>query len=246
MQTTSSYRAEVKAVSPSARIITGYASTFHEVPDRVGDIVDAKAFNRTLKEKALNQIGCFIAHDVSKLPVGVCVKAVADSTGLYTETKIKPTAEGDELLGTAQFLLDQGSPLGMSIGFQCRDYRHERLEGKTIRRLTDVDLLEYSFAAAPVIANPYALVSGVKTRRSWPESLAEAKALVADLRLSADWASWDPAGDEANPIAPYRRQIDRIKRDARDLGVDVDGDAARSVAWIGWLRTDARRHGVGV
>src|SRR5258708_6835423 len=117
---------EIKAVLPAERIIEGYAS-IHSTVDRVSDIVDRKAFDRTLREKDVKTIGVYIGHDVSQLPRGICIEARVDDRGLYTKTLVKPTPEGDELLGTAQFLHDHGQKLGMSIGYNTRDARFEKV-----------------------------------------------------------------------------------------------------------------------
>ena len=152
----------IKAVNPEKRTIEGHASVFDTI-DRVQDIVDRKAFDRTLAEKQPADIGVFIGHDMSKLPVGIPLEVRPDGKGLFTKTLVKPTAEGDELLGTAKFLHEHGQPLGMSIGYYTRKSAYERHEGKSARRLLDIDLGEYSYAAKQAIAHPDALTTAVKT-----------------------------------------------------------------------------------
>ena len=56
---------EIKAVDLKQRTIEGHASVFN-TPDRVSDIVDPKAFDRTLKEKKPADIGVFIGHEPSQ------------------------------------------------------------------------------------------------------------------------------------------------------------------------------------
>src|SRR5690606_32422564 len=97
-----------------------------------------------------------------RLPVGVPVKIEAHPEGLFVETRIFEGPTGDDLLGAARGLRESGGSLGMSIGYRLHDGRRDRVNGKTIRRITDYSLHEYSFAASQAIANPSALVTGVK------------------------------------------------------------------------------------
>jgi len=154
---------EVKAVDPEQRTIEGYAATFGNL-DLNGDVIDKKAFVKTLSEKTPSDIAVFVGHNSSMLPVGIPVEMRTDDRGLWTKTRIFKTQAGDDLLQTARELQAAGQPLGMSIGFQTRDSKWQTKDGKTYRLLTDADLMEYSYAAKQVIASPPALVTAVKTR----------------------------------------------------------------------------------
>ena len=154
---------EVKSVDPEERTITGYAATFGNL-DLNGDVIDKKAFVKTLSEKSPSDIAVFVGHNSSMLPVGIPVEMRTDDKGLYTKTRIFKTQAGDDLLQTARELSAAGQPLGMSIGFQTRDSKWQTKDGHTFRLLTDADLMEYSYAAKQVIASPPALVTAVKTR----------------------------------------------------------------------------------
>ncbi len=152
---------ELKAVDVQQRIISGYAAVCSNL-DRVGDIIDPAAFTKCLSEKAPGDIAVFIGHKTNTLPVGIPITLQADGKGLYSETLIKDGPVGDDLLQTAAFLQRHGRSLGMSIGYRTRGSKMERVGGKLVRRLMDVDVAEYSFAASQSIANPEALVVGVK------------------------------------------------------------------------------------
>lgn len=154
---------EIKQVSDQ-RIISGHAAAW--ALDRVNDVIDRKAFTRTLTEKHPSEIGVFIGHDYAQLPVGVPLKMSLDDTGLYTETKIFEGPVGDNLLAVARGLKEHGQTLGLSIGFRTRASKPERVNGKTVRRLMDVDLMEFSYAARQSIANPAALMTSVKSVNS--------------------------------------------------------------------------------
>ena len=148
---------EIKAVDSSQRIIEGYASVFGNV-DKVGDVVDPAAFADTLRRKAPGDIAVFIGHQASTLPVGEPLEIRADERGLFTKTLVLDGPVGDQLLSAAKKGL-----LGMSIGYVPLASRPDTVGGRKVRRLTNVDLHEYSFAAKAMIANPDALVTAVKT-----------------------------------------------------------------------------------
>jgi phage head maturation protease len=107
-------------------------------------------------------VAVFIGHDTSALPVGIPISIEATPQGLKTETKIFDGPAGDNLLAVAKGLRAAGQTLGLSIGYRVTDSTPERVNGKLVRKLTGIDLVEYSFAARQSIANPRALVTGVK------------------------------------------------------------------------------------
>jgi HK97 family phage prohead protease len=166
---------ELKSVDISQRIISGYAAVCSNL-DRTNDIIDPGAFTKCLTEKAPGEVAVFIGHQTDTLPVGIPVLLKADGKGLYSETLIKPGPVGDDLLETAAFLQRHGRSLGLSIGYRTRDSKLERVGGRMVRRLLDVDVMEYSFAASQSIANPEALVVGVKAAKQASEYHIEQQA----------------------------------------------------------------------
>jgi HK97 family phage prohead protease len=189
---------EVKVASTGARVIEGYCACWTAPdggPDRVGDIIDQKAFTRSLASKDVRSISVLVGHDLSRLPVGVPQEIRPDNRGLFCSTKVAPTTDGDNLLELARFLKANGQTLGMSIGYTTLNSKYGTVEGKSVRILTECDLVEYSFAPASAIANPGALVSDVKTRRISP---ANVRAMVEAGRLS---------------IAEAREIVEQARRD---------------------------------
>lgn len=154
---------EIKAVDFGQRIISGWAA-YHNNLDRVGDVIAPAASKKAVARlTSPSSVGVFIGHDMGRLPVGVPIKIEAQADGLYTETRIFDGPTGDDLLGAARGLKSAGQSLGLSIGYRPLDASYDRVEGRTVRTLLDYSLHEYSFASAVAIANPKALVTGVKT-----------------------------------------------------------------------------------
>lgn len=164
---------EIKSVDVQQRIISGWAAG-HSNLDRVKDIIDPTASVKAAGRLAApSDVGVFVGHDTGALEIGIPQKIQAAQDGLYTETYILKGSAGDNLLAVAEDLQAHGQALGMSIGYHTRDSKPERVSGKTIRRIMDYDLKEYSFASRHVIANPRALVTGVKTAEDDDEVKAE-------------------------------------------------------------------------
>lgn len=185
---------EIKAVDTAQRLITGHAAAIGN-KDRVGDVIDTGAFDRTLKEN--DDVLVFIGHDSSRLTVGEPVSIRPDTKGLLTQTRVYNTPAGDELLEVAKQRMASGKTLGMSIGYRTVKSRNSG----GARHLLDVDLVEYSFLASPALAaNPEATVTGVKRHKatgSGPvittddsyEELREDLATAAAIRLGRSYVS---------------------------------------------------------
>lgn len=169
-------RIEIKAVDTSQRLIDGFAAAIGN-KDRVGDIIDQGAFDRTLKENP--DVLVFVGHDATRLPVGEPVSMRTEAKGLFTQTRVYETAAGDELLEVAKQRMASGKTLGMSIGYRTVK---DRYSGGA-RHLIDLDLVEYSFLASPALAaNPLATTVGVKAVSLLDESFED---MIRDLGEAA-------------------------------------------------------------
>lgn len=149
---------EIKQVEQ--RVISGHAAAW--ALDRVGDVIDHGAFRKTLSEKRPSDVAVFVGHKADELPVGVPIRIEPDEHGLFTQVKVFDGPAGDNLLAVAKGLQAAGQTLGLSIGYRVRGSKLERIAGKSVRRLTDIDLIEFSYAARQTVANPAALMTDVK------------------------------------------------------------------------------------
>lgn len=163
---------EVK-VDHKKRIIEGYASTFGN-RDRVGDIVQAGAFAKTINERFAGGQ----KKDIKVLwqhfhPIGLPQQIQEDSKGLYTVSKIAKTPQGDEAL----VLAEEGVVDKFSIGY---DIVKSDYEGSA-QLLHELKLYEYSLVTFP--ANELADLTGVKALGLGlgGGSLGELDALLKDV-----------------------------------------------------------------
>lgn len=197
---------EVKQVDGLQRVISGYAAVIGNI-DLGNDIIEPGAFTKTLQRKQPSEIGVFIGHDTSSLPVGIPIVLRVDGKGLYSETLVKPGPVGDDLLATAQFMAAHGRPLGQSIGYRVAPggAAMDRVNGKTVRRLREIDLHEYSFAAGMAVMNPEALTTGVKTGAGMyrVKEMDGRWHVMRDEKSLADYATEDEA----------RAKVDALKAD---------------------------------
>jgi HK97 family phage prohead protease len=108
---------EVKAGRDGA--IAGYASTFDGKPDRVGDVVAAGAFRRTLAEhKAEGTAPAMLwSHRIDE-PIGKWLDIREDRTGLFVSGQVNLKTER----GRAAFEhVAAGDVEGFSIGYRAPD-----------------------------------------------------------------------------------------------------------------------------
>lgn len=202
---------EVKAIDVAGRIIEGYAAVFGNL-DAYRDVIEPGAFDATLAQKRPQDIGVYLGHEANRLPVGVCLELRVDARGLYTRTRVLSTTEGNDLLVAAQELAAAGRPLGMSIGFYARDAAYDQLaDGTPIRRLTAVDLIEYSFVGLP--ANTEARVVAVKSLHALLAELAASGTVLGAAPAvktvtDSDWAKIEqdlPKMPMVDLVATHRR-----------------------------------------
>ncbi|MFN9438455.1 MAG: HK97 family phage prohead protease [Brevundimonas sp.] len=144
---------DLKSVT-EAGIFTGYASTFGNV-DRVGDIVAAGAFRKSLSRRPAAQVKMLRGHDTAE-PIGVWTELEEDGRGLKaTGRLILDTTKGRETYA----LMKAGALDGLSIGFRAVKAGVERKSGARV--IQEADLLEISVVTFP--ANPQAAVRAVKS-----------------------------------------------------------------------------------
>ena len=126
-------------------LIEGYASLFG-VADATGDVVRAGAFARSLRES--RALPMLLQHRNGAV-AGRWTRMIEDGRGLYVRGLVE--AEG------ARALVGKGLD-GLSIGFRPRLWRARTQGG---RELIQVDLVEVSLVAAPMLAQArFALVGG--------------------------------------------------------------------------------------
>lgn len=137
------------SVDADKRIVAGYASTYDL--DNGGDIIVKGAFAKTLNDGT--KVKVLWQHD-SRQPIGKPVKMAEDDHGLYVESYIAKTRQGDEALELAK----EGIIDSMSIGYMVNDADYKDDGIRVIKELT---LLEYSLVTWPM--NEAAVITSIKS-----------------------------------------------------------------------------------
>lgn len=189
---------EVMAVDFEERVITGHAGAIGN-KDRNGDVLLPGSFDRAATLDPAD-VAVFVGHNYGEIPIGIPLSLKADSTGLLTQTKISEGERGDSLLRYASELKARGKSLGMSIGYRVPPGGAKIVESEVkgggtewVREITDLDLMEYSYAPVSLIANPRAIVTEVKTEDDDMSDPTETRAKIDALaaRLTAIGAAVD-------------------------------------------------------
>lgn len=205
------FKVEASETKGEVGYIKGYASTFGNV-DLGNDIVEAGAFSNTIK-KNNGQFPVLLDHNPTK-QVGWTLSAVEDSKGLKVEAEIQLiTEEARNRYQLARRAQELGTKMGLSIGYETLKHVTEaRKNGLApIRRLTELNLHEYSFVTFPM--NVRAGVTAAKaedTKRYVDTLYAEGKSFEEIFRL----LSGNPmvAKTESNDESAYRSIVREAKR----------------------------------
>ncbi len=161
-----SFAFDLDTVAEDGRF-SGYAATFGNV-DRGGDLIVKGAFARSLARTRGGKVPILDHHHPDR-QIGWNLEAREDAHGLLVQGQldlnVQAARERHSLMKLARKV---GAPSGLSIGFQTldaeRDARHPG-----IRRLTQVDLLEYSLVTFPM--NTRAQVTAVKSEQDLETAL---------------------------------------------------------------------------
>jgi HK97 family phage prohead protease len=139
------------AVDVPSRTFTGYASVFGNI-DSYGDIMEKGAFKKTIQERG-DRIKVMYNHTFT---IGRSLELEETPKGLFVKGYISQTHRGDEVLT----LMADGAIDEMSIGYQAVKHVQDTHEGKSVRRLTEVKLFEFS--PVDFAANDQAIITGIK------------------------------------------------------------------------------------
>jgi len=142
---------EFKILDSDERIIEGYATT--ETVDRENEIITREAVRDAIEKYMMFPTIRFM-HE--RKPIGKAIDFAIDHKGLRIKAKIlKNIKEADE----AWLMIKEGILRAFSIGgriLEAKQYFDKNL-GKTVRKITKMELLEVSLVDVP--ANPETLIT---------------------------------------------------------------------------------------
>jgi HK97 family phage prohead protease len=137
---------------------SAYFAVFGNV-DRQGDVIEPGAFSNI--DEFTNDGWIALSHDAKALAVAYPVKAVQDETGLLVTGVFHSTAEAQACRTVVKERLAAGKGVKGSIGYTIEDSTLESQDGKTVQRISKLNVFECSFVNLP--ANPLAEAQEVKS-----------------------------------------------------------------------------------
>ena len=143
---------ELKSLNDSGHIeglLAGFGIDSH------GDVIDTKAFKRTLAERDGRPLPMLLHHDM-KRPIGAWKQFKETGDGLYVTGELTLTTRDAQ---EARALAQAGALTGLSIGFLTKSARLDQRSGTN--HLLDIDLMEGSLVTIP--SNPKTYVTAVKS-----------------------------------------------------------------------------------
>lgn len=215
---------ELKSVDAKQRVIEGYASAWSI--DDGEDEFEPGAWSVFLSGHPASEVMVpSETHNRLSRPLGIPIEIREDSHGLFTKTRIHKTSAGDDWLAIASERQAAGMPLGMSVGYVAEKFGFQTKSGRTVRKISQAALLEYSYTPIPM--NGHATVTAVKA--------AEAKAAVDNSAWdgNAAMAACETASDY-EAICAGRREGDPSLRATWALphhkspGADPNADGVRN------------------
>ena len=130
----------------------GYAAYFNNV-DSYEDMIMPGAFGQVDP----SSVKLFFNHNWSGVPIGVVTMLEEDEKGLKFKAKLNETTLGKDV----KEALKTGAINKMSIGYRVNGCSYEKIEDKTVRKITGIDLMEISPVNFP--ANDMAEITSYKS-----------------------------------------------------------------------------------
>jgi HK97 family phage prohead protease len=191
---------EIKSLNEDGSF-TGIASVYG-VEDSYGDIIEKGAFTKTLQENP--EIPLLWQHDDSEV--------IGKGTVTEQGGKVMISAQLDMEDSTAQKAyrkIKNKLVKGLSIGFQSIKRTFGEENGRYIRRIQELKLMEVSIVTFPALAQ--AQITQVKQRDELTERLASVEsqlsALAAEKAAPAAPAKPEPVADHSAELAIARLRL---------------------------------------
>lgn len=206
---------EVKSITDEG-VIEGYASTFGNI-DLGGDVVDAGAFKKTLRETKGGKVPVLADH-MWTAQIGWGIDAKEDERGLWVRAKldVANNAKAREKFSLAKMAMELKVSAGISIGYRTIKAEPDK-ENPTVRRLKELRLFEYSLVTFPM--NTEASVTAAKSLDAFAAEMRDAGHSEEDIKKffalppsSAGAANTNPDPHHVQSVADAMAKTLRILR----------------------------------
>jgi len=244
---------EMKTVDDELGIVQGYLNV-KNVIDLGGDVSRDGCFKKTISEAYSRKIQqrldylwplCF-NHDLSQLPVGGVTDAREDSKGLFITAKINLAIQAGRDLYAS---LKARTVDRFSMGYKAMQVDWSKHEGKSIRNLLEVAIMEASVVIFPMA--PESVVTSIK-REGYNNMLLRAKDFNSNYQTAqlGDWQ--DDFSDVASALqqsilelfTPGRAPLDDFERDVLPGFLDAVRSYIQEGASLGFSNAPSSAAGV--
>ena len=124
-----------------------------------------------------------------------------------------------------QNMLDEGAKLGISIGAIVKEYKDEKIEGKSMRTFTDLELLEASFVAVPSNRHGRAMLAMAKSyNKKTGVQTMEKEFTQKDIDLAVE----KKEGELTKQLEEKDTEIAKLNKDAEEAKEESDKAEAES------------------
>lgn len=164
--------------------VSGYLTRWGEV-DSYDDITVKGAFQETIARNA-NGLPLLFGHQYDIPPIGLVRAMREDDRGVLFVADIAPTQLGTDI----KKLVDMKAITGVSYGYNVKNSDHQTVNGKRVRRLLDVDMMEVSLTSFPAL----------KTAQLFDQA-GKDELIVATWKLCKE-----------SRIPVYRKQLNEVER----------------------------------
>lgn len=204
---------EWKAAGDDANVLEGYASTFGNV-DFQGDVIDPKAFNKTVEAVNSKGIPLLLEHNPRADSVlGTVFWAKPDKKGLKIKARISNAPSVQEL----KVKMQEGHVGKMSIGYYPVKWSYKRTgDGEEVRVLEEIKLREVSVVAFP--ANDQATITRVKNEVG---TLSQEDRVNLALELVKALLAPAPGADSGAGVADEPATSEGAVKDAASASEDT-------------------------
>lgn len=204
---------EFKVFDGNEGIVEGLATTFGFPADRDGDVINAKAFDNSIKKINKEGIPLLDGHSQGSVKnvIGTIFSAKKINDGVWIKARLAETHSNMEIYQKLQ----QGHINKFSIGFITKSDGFIKKDGQTFREILDADMLEVSLVAIP--ANPRAEVLAVKSAETSEVENTEVAETTEEVASSEEVAEASIETEESS----------KVDGELKEEGVKLENDCSR-------------------
>lgn len=190
-------------------LFEGYASTFGNI-DQGADVVEKGAFKKTLRDKK-GIVPILLDHDPTR-PAGWNLEGVEDDKGLKVKGELHlNTEEVRQRYSLIKRAHEIGTKMGLSIGYSVVKDAVEHIEKdglkRTIRRLKEIKLWEYSIVTFPM--NELASTTAAKAAQFF-SAVQNGQYTLEEIELALAKLKEQKRAADPTPDPALLQSVDRV------------------------------------